>query len=869
MHAFTIAVNEPLEAELARIVEAHGRSLRPGPIWHHVSGPVRAGVDHGWKLHISARPDTLHTTLERALPVLLGAECEFKVVSSAAALRELNGSQNRAGAVGKALTVYPRQDAIVPLGHALADVLVGLAGPLIRSDRRVRSDAPVYYRHGPFRSRYRCKENGDLELVLIGPDGETFPGLAGPVFTCPPWASDPFAAAPAEGPQPDTAAPALLGGRYRVTGGVVQSARGAVFRALDTRTGDAVVIKLACAFVGEEEDGSDVRALLRNERRVLEALAELPCVPRVLDHFHHGDDEFLVLSSVGDTDLRTDVADHGPYGTAERPSLDELASGLLELLDAVHARGVVVRDLAPKNVVLGDGGGLSLVDFDIASLDGVQRRGFTPGYAPPDQDPRRHADVTRDYYALGATLFYAATGLEPIRMSMADEPRRDALRTRMSLRAARPADDAVVGVIGGLLSDEPEERAGAAAALRLGSRPPAPSRLPGLPVITARRLERIIDQTVQASLRDAERLLGDERLAPTNAYLGTSGLLLELLHHVGTDKTVGALARRTAMMLPAGQPAPGLLFGTTGAAIAITAAGAALDDLALSAAGATLARRELETLARVERDDYVGGVAGVALGHLILASMGAGAAHLAAADACVRRLVAGDVMRSADRVEPAAGRRGLPATELGFAHGAAGIAYCLLAHAGARDDAGAAAAGRELLGMIEGELPRLLAAAALPVARPMNASWCQGLAGVGTAMVQAATLLGEERYLELAGAAADACLALVPRMPVVSQCCGVAGVGELLVDLGAATGETRRFDQASHVLAVILSRCGGELDAPAFPDHSLMASSSQWAVGTPGVLSFLRRLRDEGGPRILMADWRPPAAVPATLREVA
>jgi hypothetical protein len=106
-------------------------------------------------------------------------------------------------------------------------------------------------------------------------------------------------------------------------------------------------------------------------------------------------------------------------------------------------------------------------------------------------------------------------------------------------------------------------------------------------------------------------------------------------------------------------------------------------------------------------------------------------------------------------------------------------------------------------------------------------------------------------------------------MPVVSQCCGLAGVGELLVDLAAATGDRRRLAEARHVLALMLARCGGELDAPAFPDHSLMASSSQWAVGTPGVLSFMRRLRDEGGPRILMADWRPPAAAPATLREVA
>jgi lantibiotic modifying enzyme len=139
----------------------------------------------------------------------------------------------------------------------------------------------------------------------------------------------------------------------------------------------------------------------------------------------------------------------------------------------------------------------------------------------------------------------------------------------------------------------------------------------------------------------------------------------------------------------------------------------------------------------------------------------------------------------------------------------------------------------------------------------MTASWCQGLAGIGTAMVKAASLLSEDRYVDLARESARACLAVAPRMPVVSQCCGLAGVGELLIDLAETTGEANYLAEAEYVLSLMLNRAGGDPSQPSFPDHSLMRSSGQWGVGSAGVLSFLRRLRQGGGPRLLTASWDP------------
>ncbi|MEV7028301.1 serine/threonine protein kinase, partial [Kitasatospora sp. NPDC093558] len=91
--------------------------------------------------------------------------------------------------------------------------------------------------------------------------------------------------------------------------------------------------------------------------------------------------------------------------------------------------------------------------------------------------------------------------------------------------------------------------------------------------------------------------------------------------------------------------------------------------------------------------------------------------------------------------------------------------------------------------------------------------------------------------------------ALAPRIGQVVQCCGLAGVGELFVDLALVTGEERHWAAAGEVAALVLSRAGGAPGRPIFPGTALLTESPAWAAGTPGVLTFLRRLHRRTGPR--------------------
>src|SRR5262244_53061 len=64
----------------------------------------------GWKLHLSATPNSVLDLLAVALPVLVAERCAFKVAATLDAVRWLNSAKCPRGTGGKCVTVYPNDD---------------------------------------------------------------------------------------------------------------------------------------------------------------------------------------------------------------------------------------------------------------------------------------------------------------------------------------------------------------------------------------------------------------------------------------------------------------------------------------------------------------------------------------------------------------------------------------------------------------------------------------------------------------------------------------------------------------------------------------------------------------------------------------
>jgi serine/threonine-protein kinase len=167
--------------------------------------------------------------------------------------------------------------------------------------------------------------------------------------------------------------------------------------------------------------------------------------------------------------LEAELADRGPFAAAE---IGDIAVELCRALSAVHAAGLVHRDVKATNVMRDGAGRVVLGDFGTGhELDGspatLAGLAGTPAYLAPEIFDRQPAMVRSDLYSLGVLLYRLATGAYPVEAtSLAELRRAHAAGTRPALRGRRPDLPArLASAIERALDPNPEHRFATAAAM--------------------------------------------------------------------------------------------------------------------------------------------------------------------------------------------------------------------------------------------------------------------------------------------------------------------------------------------------------------------------------------------------------------------
>src|SRR5436305_3350328 len=177
---------------------------------------------------------------------------------------------------------------------------------------------------------------------------------------------------------------------------------------------------------------------------------------------------FYAMELVEGETLETRVRRDGPLN----PKLAlEIAIQIARALMAAAAQGLTHRDLKPANIMLSDTMELDVkvIDFGLAKaiadaggeMD-LTHGGFvgTPNFASPEQFGSGPVDGRSDIYSLGATLWFALTGLAPHPGSTIDEIRDRQTHGDLPVEqlAARKVPAPVIKLLRRLLAVDPGQR---------------------------------------------------------------------------------------------------------------------------------------------------------------------------------------------------------------------------------------------------------------------------------------------------------------------------------------------------------------------------------------------------------------------------
>lgn len=254
----------------------------------------------------------------------------------------------------------------------------------------------------------------------------------------------------------------VLAGQYIIDRVLGQGGFGITYAATDHKTGNKVAVKeffpdtmaarqgtTVVSFTGERgESFAYGKDRFLDEAQTLAQFIGNENIVRIHTYFEENGTAYFVMDYVEGTSFDVYIREHG--GKLDWEETAKILIPVMDALGAVHAKGIVHRDVTPDNIYITKDGGVKLLDFGAAryslgdksrSLDVVLKHGF----APKEQYTRRGKQGPfTDIYALGATFYFALTGKRP--PDSIDRIEEDELipPSRLGARISPAAEEAIL-----------------------------------------------------------------------------------------------------------------------------------------------------------------------------------------------------------------------------------------------------------------------------------------------------------------------------------------------------------------------------------------------------------------------------------------
>jgi len=202
-----------------------------------------------------------------------------------------------------------------------------------------------------------------------------------------------------------------IASRYEILGRLGRGGMGAVYRAYDRVLEEEVALKVLHE---DSANRDDARRRFRTEIKLARKVMHRN-VCRIYEYGEEGGHRFISMELVQGSELKRQA------GTMSAERAYGVAIQIADGLEAIHAVGIIHRDLKTSNIMVEPSGTVRLMDFGIAkhvAVEGVQATATgdivgTPAYMSPEQAQAEKLDFRSDVYSLGVVLYELFTGRVP------------------------------------------------------------------------------------------------------------------------------------------------------------------------------------------------------------------------------------------------------------------------------------------------------------------------------------------------------------------------------------------------------------------------------------------------------------------------
>lgn len=173
-----------------------------------------------------------------------------------------------------------------------------------------------------------------------------------------------------------------------------------------------------------DEVGRDVVDRLKWQQTVHKELGEIIKIPAIIDLFEEKDSSYLVMEFINGKSLSEIVELTYENRTwynlskSEKQKILDLLLRILDMVDKMHRKGYVHRDLTPANFIVTVKNELFAIDLELAYhiSKGYPSPPFqvgSYGFASPEQKNVDTPTVKEDIYAIGALMCVCLTNIRP------------------------------------------------------------------------------------------------------------------------------------------------------------------------------------------------------------------------------------------------------------------------------------------------------------------------------------------------------------------------------------------------------------------------------------------------------------------------